>query len=131
MKMHLHYSKRYGLIMLCAFTLLSGFCWDLSWGLALPLLTVFCPISMSVLICLFYSNLLFRWKIAVYTMTVIVTEGIRAFCYILLRHGLDYLLRDGETQIISAALIIEQLLLGIITIGILTTLKRHPRNGVG
>ena len=86
---------------------------------------------MPVLICLFYSNLLFRWKIAVYTMTVIVPERIRAFCYILLRHGLDYLLRDGETQIISAALIIEQLLLGIITIGILTTLKRHPRNGVG
>jgi len=100
--------------------------------MALPIITLFIPILMSTLVCWFYEDLLFRWKITVYVMTVIVAESIRAFFYIIIGEGFYYLLRDGETQLISTVLILEQLLLGVIIIGILTILRKAKgQKGIG
>jgi hypothetical protein len=43
--------------------------------------------------------------------------------YIVFGQGLQYLLRDGETQLVFTGIMVEQLILGGIIIGVLTWLK--------
>ena len=104
---------------------LAGGYWNLSWFMALPVITLLCPVLIAVVIHYLFARESFGQKACIYAMTVVVTEVVRNFLYVCCGQGLDYLLHDGETQLVAVALFVEQLFLGVIIIGILTLLGRR------
>ena len=113
------------LMFLGIVSLFAGCYWNLGWFMALPFITLICPIMIPILIDRLFPSLSFGRRIGVYAGTVIVAEVVRKFLYVLYGRGLDYLLHDGETQLVGLALIAEQLLFGTIVMGVLTLLKRR------
>lgn len=105
--------------------ILAGGYWNLSWFMALPLITLLSPVLIAVLIHYLLAGKSFGHKVSIYAVTVVVSEIVRNLLYVCFGHGLDYLLHDGETQLATVALFAEQLFLGVIIIGILTLLGRR------
>lgn len=92
--------------------------------MALPFIALVCPIGMPVLIIYFFPHLQSTQKYGVYLATVLVLELVRNLFYIVYGCGLEYLLHDVETQLVSMMLIIEQLVLGAVATWFLALLKR-------
>lgn len=105
--------------------ILAGAYWNLSWPMALPVITLFYPVLIAVVIHCLFTRKSVGHRIRIYAVTVILTELVRNLLYVCCGQGFDYLLHDGETQLIAIALIVEQLFLGTIVIGILTLLSRR------
>lgn len=113
------------IVLLGIVSVLAGCYWNLSWFMALPLIALVCPIVISVLIARLFPNLSFGRKTGFYAGTVVVAEIVRNFLYVFFGQGLDYLLHDGETQLVGLALIAEQLIFGTIVTGGLTLIRRR------
>lgn len=113
------------IVLLGIVSVLAGCYWNLSWFMALPFITLVCPIVIPILVTRLFPDLSFGRRIGIYAGTVMVAEVVRNVLYVLYGQGLDYLLHDGETQLVGLALIAEQLLFGTIVMGVLTLLKRR------
>ena len=109
----------------CLVAILAGAYWNLSWFMALPLITLIFPALIAVLIHFLFAGQSFGQKAGIYAIMVVVTVITRNLLYICCGHGLDYLLHDGETQLVAIALFAEQLVLGFIIIGILALFGRR------
>lgn len=105
--------------------ILAGGYWNLSWFMALPVITLICPALIALLIHFLFTGKSFGQKAGIYAITVVITDITRNLFYVCCGQGLDYLLHDGETQLVVMALFVEQLFLGVIIIGILTLLGRR------
>lgn len=116
-------SSRY--IILGLIAVLAGGYWNLSWFMALPVITLLCPVLMAVLIHYLFAGNSFGQKAGIYTIAIVVTELVRNLLYVFFGQGLDYLLHDGETQLAAIALVAEQLFLGVVILGILTFFGRR------
>lgn len=125
MKANSVYSVSKRLVLLSVVSLLAGCYWNLSWFMALPFITIIGPLAISILVSRLFQNASFWQRSGVYIGAVIVAEVVRNFLYVIYGRGLDYLLYDGETQLIVLALITEQLFFGTIILGIITLLKRR------
>ena len=122
MKTDIYHAKRNRYLILSCIAVLVGGYWNLSWFMALPVITLLCPILIVVAINYLFADKSFRQKAGIYAMTVVVTEITRNLLYVSFGQGLDYLLHDGETQLVAIALFVEQLFLGVVIIGIATLL---------
>jgi hypothetical protein len=105
--------------------ILAGGYWNLSWFMALPAITLLCPVLIAVLIHCLFAGKSFGKKAGIYSITVVLTTIVRNLLYVCYGQGLEYLLHDGETQLAVAALFAEQVFLGVIILGILTWPGRH------
>ena len=125
MKTDIYHTAGSRYLILGFIAILAGGYWNLSWFMALPVITLLCPVLIAVVTHYLFSGKSFGQKARIYAITVVVTVIIRNLLYICCGHGLDYLLHDGETQLVAAALFVEQLFLGIIIIGSLTLADRR------
>jgi len=125
MKTDIYHAKWRRYLTLGFIAILAGGYWNLSWFMALPLITLLFPALIVVVIHYLFADKSFSQKAGIYAITVVVTEIVRNLLYACCGQGLDYLLHDGETQLVAAALLVEQLFLGIIIIGSLTLADRR------
>jgi hypothetical protein len=125
MKSDVYNAVRNRFLIMGFVAILAGGYWNLSWPMALPMITLFFPVLIAVVIHCLFTRKSVGQRISIYAVMVIITELVRNLLYACCGQGLDYLLHDGETQLIAIALIVEQLLLGTIVIGILTLLSRR------
>lgn len=93
--------------------------------MALQFIGLICPVVIPILVVCLFPKMSFGLIVGTYAVIVLITTGIRNFLYVLYGNGLNYLLHDSETQLVVIVLAVEQLILGIITIGILTLLRRR------
>ncbi|HSR87499.1 MAG TPA: hypothetical protein VLL07_00980, partial [Pontiella sp.] len=96
----------------------------LSWFMALPLITVVCPVLITLLILYLFAGKSFSQKAGIYAAAIVITEIVRSLLYIRFGQGLNYLLHDQETQMVALVLLIEQFVLGVIIISIVTLRAR-------
>ena len=125
MKTDMYHTKWPRYLILGFTAILAGSYWNLGWFMALPLITLIFPVLIAVLIHFLFAGKSFGQKAGIYAVTVVITNITRNLSYICCGHGLDYLLHDGETQLAAMALFAEQLILGTITIGIVTVFGRR------
>lgn len=92
--------------------------------MALPFITLVCPVGIPTLIICLFPNLPSTRKYGIYLETVFILETVRNLFYIVYGCGLEYLLHDGETQLVSMMLITEQLVLGAVTTWLLPLARR-------
>ena len=114
--------SRVGFLFVIA--IVSGIYWNLGWPLALPFIGIAFPVGMPVLIEWLCYRMTGGRKYGVYVATVFLSEVMRCLLYVVFGHGLQYLLHDGETQVVYIAIITDQLLLGGMTLGVLTWRQR-------
>lgn len=125
MKTEINHTARNRYLIPCIMALLAGGYWNLSWFLALPIITLLCPFLIAVVIHYLFADNSLGHKAVIYAMTIMTTVIIRNLLYIGFGQGLDYLLHDSETQLIAIALLVEQLLIGSVILGALTLLGRR------
>lgn len=125
MKTNVTHASRSRYLILGFIAVLAGGYWNLNWFMAIPVITLLCPILIAVVIHYLFAGKSFGQKAGIYALAVVVTEIVRNLLYVCCGQGLDYLLHDGETQLVVMALFVEQLFLGVIIIGILTWLDRR------
>jgi hypothetical protein len=66
------------------------------------------------------------WRqFGMYVGTVVLSWIVRSILYIIFGSGLQYVLHDAETQLVGFMISVEQIMLGAITFGVLTVLKRR------
>ena len=125
MKTDIYHAQWHRYLTLGFIAILAGGYWNLSWFMALPVITLLCPALIAVVIHYLFADTSFGQKAGIYAITVVVTTIIRNLLYVCCGNGLDYLLHDGETQLAVMALLAEQVFLGVIIIGMLTWLGRR------
>ena len=125
MKTKIYHAKWRSYLILGFIAILAGSYWNLSWFMALPVITLLCPVLIAVVVHYLFADKSFSQKAGTYAITVVVTEIVRNLLYVCCGQGLEYLLHDGETQLVAIALFVEQLFLGIIIIGSLTLADRR------
>ena len=125
MKTDIYHTTRKRYLIMGIIAMLAGGYWNLSWFMALPVITLFCPFLMAMAAHYLFAKESFGIKTGVYAMTIVATVIIRNLLYIGFGQGLDYLLHDGETQLIAIALLVEQLVIGTTILGTLTLLGRR------
>lgn len=125
MKTDSYHTARNRYLILGFIAVLAGVYWNLSWFMALPVITLLSPILIAIVIHFLLTGKSFGQKAGIYAMTTVATAIIRNLLYIGFGQGLDYLLHDGETQLVAIALLVEQLFLGAVIIGILTLSGRR------
>jgi hypothetical protein len=103
---------------------LTGGYWNLSWFMALPLITLLFPALTAVVTHFLFTRESFGKKTGIYVMTIMASVIMRNILYIGFGQGLDYLLHDGVTQLVAFVLLMEQLVLGIAIIGIASLRSR-------
>ena len=111
------------IMLLLVVAMASGIYWNLGWPLSLPFIGLVFPVGMSIFIAWLCPKMSGGRMYGVYVATVFLSEAIRCLLYIVFGQGLQYLLRDGETQLVFIGIIVEQLILGGIIIGVLMWLK--------
>ena len=89
------------------------------------------PVGMPILVEWLCPKISGGRKYGVYVATVFLAEVVRCLLYVIFGHGLQYLLHDGETQLVYIVIIMDQLLLGGMTLGVLTWIKRRKKGTLG
>lgn len=125
MKTDINHTARSRYLILGIIAMLAGGYWNLSWPMALPVITLLSPALLAVVIHYLFAEKTFGHKAVIYAMTIMTTVIIRNLLYIGFGQGLDYLLHDSETQLIAIALLVEQLVFGSMILGTLTLLARR------
>ena len=125
MKTEINHTARNRYLILGIMALLAGSYWNLSWLLALPIITLLCPFLIAVASHYLFAKEAFTKKAGIFALTIVTSAIIRNLLYITFGQGLDYLLHDGETQLVVLALLIEQLVIGSAILGTLTLLGRR------
>ena len=105
--------------------MVSGIYWNLGWPLALPFIGLAFPVGIPVFIAWLCPGMSGGRRYGIYVVMVFLSEAIRGLLYVGFGHGLQYLLHDGETQLIYMVIMVEQLLLGGMTIWVLAWLNRR------
>lgn len=70
-------SRRF--VFLGMFSLFAGCYWNLGWFMALPFITLICPILISIFVARLFPNLSFGQRVGIYTGAVMVAEVVRNF----------------------------------------------------
>ena len=125
MKTDIYHAKWRRYLTLSFIAILAGGYWNLSWFMALPVITLLSPALIAMVIHFLFSRASFGQKAGIYAMTTVATAVIRNLLYIGFGQGLDYLLHDGETQLVAIALLVEQLVFGTVILGALKLLGRR------